>query len=157
MRFNTGIKKAARLIAAAIASILFISCIGTFTSFAGTLSAAERAKEIAEQEAQEQQVAAQKASEQQTAEAVLEEQMRKEALHPGTATYLRATTSTSTKGISGADLKKNKRYVSLKWNPGENANKYVVYYSYKRDSGYKKVKGSKAIRISPATPAKKLK
>ena len=142
MRFNTGIKKAARLTAAAIASIMFISCIGTFTAFAGTLSAADRAKEIQDQQAKEQQMAAQKASDQQAAKAVLEEQMRKEALHPGTATYLRAVTSTTTEGISQADLKKNMRYVTLKWNAGENANKYVVYYSYKRDSGYKKVNGS---------------
>lgn len=142
MRFNTGIKKAVRLSAAAIASIMFISCIGTFTSFAGTLSAAERQQQVQEQQAQEQRAQAQKASDQQQAQAVLQEQLRQEALHPGTATYLRAVTSTSTKGISQANLNKKMRYVTLKWNAGENANKYVVYYSYQRNGQYKKVKGA---------------
>ena len=142
LRFNTGIKKAASLMAATITAFMFISCISSTTVFAGALSAEEKQQQIAEQKAQEQQTASQKAQDQQKADAVLQEQIRQEALHPGTATYLRATTSTKTDGISKADLNKRLRYVSLKWTAAENATKYVVYYSYKKDGTYKKVSGS---------------
>ena len=142
MRFNTGIKKTARLMAAAIVAIMFISCLSSTAVFAEGLSAEEKQQQIAEQQAQEQQTASQKAQDQQRAEAVLQEQLRQEALHPGTATYLRATTSTKTDGIPRANINKGLRYVTLRWAAAENATKYVVYYSYKKKGTFKKVSGS---------------
>ena len=142
MRLNTGITKAVCITVATIASIMFISCIGTVSSFADSLSAAEMQQEITAQETEEQRIAAQKEADQQAAQEVLREQLRQESLHPGKATYLRTITSVKTKGISQADLNKGLRYVNLRWKAGENANKYYVYYSYKKNGKYKRVKGA---------------
>ena len=141
MRLNKGIGKAARCAAAVLAAIVMLTCIGVTVSYADALSAAEMDQQIAEQEAEEQQTAAQKEAEQQAAQAQVEEQIETETSVPGKATYLRATTSTSTKNISAADKKKGLRYVTLKWTKAKNATRYEVYWSYEKEGEYTLVEG----------------
>ena len=140
MRIFKGMHRAARVIAASLAVMMSISCIGTVSAFADTLSASEKQQQIAEQQAEEQQMQAQKAADQQAAEAKVEEQIEQENTIPGVPTGLKVTTSTSTEGISQANLAKNKRYVNLSWTATENAESYVVYYSYTKDGEYKATK-----------------
>lgn len=141
MRLNMGIGKAARCAAAVLAATVMLTCIGVSVSYADALSAAEMDQQIAEQEAEEQQTAAQKEAEQQAAQEQVEEQIETESTVPGKATYLRATTSTSTKGISSADQKKGLRYVTLKWTKAKNATRYEVYWSYEKKGEYTLVEG----------------
>lgn len=144
MRLNTGISRAIRCAAAALAATMFISAIGTASAFADTLSAVEKQQMINEQKAEEQQVQAQKEKDQQAAQAQVEAQIEEESKIPGIPAGLKVTTSTSTDGISEANLKKNKRYVTLSWNETENAEKYLVYYSYVKDGEYTATKAMTA-------------
>ncbi len=141
MRLNMEHGKAVRCAVTVLAAICVFSCISISSVYADDISASEIEAQIAAQEAEEQAVAEQKEAEKQAAEAAVEEQIAQEALDPGQATYLRATTKTSTKGISKANLKKKLRYVTLKWTKSENATSYVVYYSYKKDGEFKPVSG----------------
>ena len=142
MRSNMGIHRICRAVAAILSATVVISCIGTFYSYADTLSASEKQQQIAEQQAEEQRVQEQKAQDQSAAQAKVDAQIEVESQVPGVATGLKVTTSTSTKGISAAKLKKNKRYVTLTWDAAENAESYVVYYSYTQDGTYKAAKGA---------------
>ena len=140
MRLNMGISKAVRCAAAVLAGIMFVSCIGTGSSYADTLSVEQKQQMLAEQKAEEQRVQAQKNSERAAAEAKVEEQIEAESKVPGVPANLRCTTFVSTEGISAEDISKGKRYVLLKWDAADNAEKYRVYYSYKQDGEFKPAK-----------------
>ena len=142
MRLNMGMGKAVRCAAAVLAAIVSLTCIGVTVAYADGISAAEMEQQIAEQEAEEQQTAAQKEADEQAAQAQVDEQIAIETSVPGKATYLRATTSTSVKGISSADQKKGLRYVSLKWKKAKNATRYEVYWSLEKNGEYTLVEGS---------------
>ena len=141
MRFNSENGRAVHCAAAVLAATVMFLYIGVSSVYADGLSAAEMDQQIAEQKAEEQQIAAQKEAEQQQAQDTVDQQIATESTNPGKATYLRCTTSTSTIGISSADLKKKLRYVTLKWTKADSATRYVVYYSYTKDGTYKAVKG----------------
>ena len=142
MRFNMGNGRAVRCAAAVLAAVTMLMYIGVTNVYADGISASEMDQQIAEQEAAEQQQAAQQAADQQAAQAAVEEQLAKESAVPGKATYLRATTSTSTKNISSADQKKGLRFVSLKWTKAKNATRYEVYWSNTKDGEYQLVEGA---------------
>ena len=142
MRLNMVNGRAVRCAAAVLAAIVTLACIGVTNVYADAVSAAEMQQEIAQQEAEEQQTAAQKEADEQAAQAQVDEQIAAETSVPGKATYLRATTSTSVKGISSADQKKGLRYVSLKWTKAKNATHYEVYWSLERKGEYQLVDGS---------------
>lgn len=142
MRLNMVNGRAARLAAAVLAAVTMLACIGVTSVYADGISASEIDQEIAQQEAEEQRQAAQKEADQQAALAAVNEQLTQESAAPGKATYLRATTSTSTKGISAADQKAGLRKVTLKWTKAENATSYEVYWSNTKDGQYTLVKGA---------------
>ena len=145
MRLNMGTSRAVRCAAAVLATVTtvtMLACIGVTNVYADAISAAEMDQQIAEQQAEEQQQAAQREADQQAAQDAVDEQIQKETTTPGKPTYPRATTSTSTKGISSANQKKGLRYVSLKWTKAANATSYEVYYSYKKTGEYKPVSGT---------------
>ena len=144
MRLNTGISRAIRCAAAALAATMFISAIGTAPAFADSLSASEKQQMINEQKAEEQRVQAQKEQDQKAAQAQVEDQIEEESKIPGVPAGLTVTTSTSTTGISQENLAKNKRYVTLSWAEAENAEKYHVYYSYVKDGEYTATKSQTA-------------
>ncbi len=144
MRLNMGSGRAVRCAAAVLAAAVTVSVlmyIGASCAYADDISASEIDQQIAEQEAEEAQQAALKEAEQQAAQAQVDEQIAVETAVPGKATYLRATTSTSTKGISSANQKKGLRYVTLRWTKAKNATRYEVYWSLKKDSGFALVEG----------------
>ena len=142
MRISQGTQRAARMIAASLAVIMFISCIGMDHVFADTLSASEKQQQVAEQQAKEQQAQAQREADQKAAQEQVNAQIQYENTNPGVVSDLKATTTESTKGMRPANVKKNKRYVTLTWNAADNADSYVVYYSYSKDGEYKPTKGS---------------
>ncbi len=59
-------------------------------------------------------------------------------IKPGDIRYVKATTTTSTGGLTKAQKKKSMRMVKIYWTKADNASEYQIYYSSKRDSGYKK-------------------
>ena len=135
--FNTA--KPAKLIAGAIAIMMFISIFDASTfAYAKDLSPEDRAKEIAEQEAKENANREKREREEKIAEETVDDQIERENRNPGKASFLKATTSVKTDSISDSKVKKGYRIVNLSWKGTENADSYQVYYCYSKDGTYKK-------------------
>lgn len=75
--------------------------------------------------------------------------MAKAGERPGKVAFLYAKTYKTRKGLSKKKYKKNQRLVILHWTKASNANRYQIWYSYKKNSSYKKAM-KKTIAGSPS-------
>lgn len=132
---------AAQVVAVIIATTFFISIFDLSFVNAKAMSAAQRRQEILEQQQAEQETQAKRTQEEQSANAEVDNAIAESIASRndlGTATYLRATTSTDTSGIKASKVAKGYRYVDLKWTKAKNAKEYAVFYSYEKNGEYKK-------------------